>query len=466
MPDAGKPFEKQPKEEKAAKELEKNMRMMNRLLPVQESFDLIQRTIVIGGRRAACYLVNGFVDDDTILKIMDSLLKLKPEDLPQDAAGFADACIPYAEVETLKAYDAILKNILSGVACLFVDGYAAAFAVDCRTYPARSVEEPEKDKSLRGSRDGFVETIVYNTAMIRRRIRDPHLVMSMMEVGRTSRADVAVCYLDGRADKELLRNIKDAIQSIDTNDLRMNQQSLAECLYKKKWGNPFPKFKFTERPDTAAACLNEGKIVILVDNSPSAMILPTSVYDMVEEANDYYFPALTRVYLKLSRGLITVLTVFLTPVFLLFMQNLRWLPAAFAFVAVQDTVNIPLIFQLLILEIAIDGLRLAALNTPSMLSTPLSVIAGLVMGEFSVQSGWFNSEVMLYMAFVAVANYTQPNFELGYALKFMRLQLLVLTALFNWVGFLAGTLVVAGCICFNRTLSGRSYLNMKIAPHS
>ena len=252
------------------------------------------------------------------------------------------------------------------------------------------------------------------------------------------------------------------LKSIKTDDLRMNQQSLAECLFKRKWFNPFPKFKFTERPDTAAACLLEGKVVIMVDNSPSAMILPTSIFDIIEEANDYYFPTLTGIYLKTARGIITLLTIFLTPVFLLFMQNLNWLPEIFAFVAVKDTVNIPLIFQLLILELAIDGLRLAALNTPSMLSTPLSVIAGLVMGEFSVQSGWFNSEVMLYMAFVAIANYTQPNFELGYALKFMRLLLLVLTAMFNWIGFLIGCVIVICSICFNKTLSGRSYLNVKL----
>ena len=135
---------------------------------------------------------------------------------------------------------------------------------------------------------------------------------------------------------------------------------------------------------------------------------------------------------------------------------------AFSFVALQDTVNIPLIYQLLILELAIDGLRLAALNTPSMLSTPLSVIAGIVLGEFSVQSGWFNSEVMLYMAFVAVANYTQPNFELGYALKFMRLLLLILTAIFNWIGFLAGTIIVFCSIIFNRTVSGRSYVKVRV----
>lgn len=441
---------------------EENAAYMTQVLPLRQSFDMIQRDIVIGGRMSSFYFIDGFTKDETMLKIMDSLLKVEENNMPADATQFSRECIPYVEVDILGDFDQVFKNLLSGVTCLFIDGYESCIAIDCRTYPARSVEEPDKDKSLRGSRDGFVETIVFNTALMRRRIRNPNLVMEMMEVGDSSRTDVAVCYMSDRVDQELLTNVSNRIQSIQTDDLRMNQQSLAECLFKRKWYNPFPKFKFTERPDTAAACLLEGKVVILVDNSPSAMILPTSIYDMIEEANDYYFPTLTSIYLKISRSLINLMTIFLTPVFLLFMQNLNWLPEVFAFVAVKDTVNIPLIWQLLLLEVAIDGLRLAALNTPSMLSTPLSVIAGLVMGEFSVASGWFNSEVMLYMAFVAVANYTQPNFELGYALKFMRLALLVLTALFNWIGFVAGSILIICCICFNRTLSGRSYLNVKL----
>lgn len=451
-----------PDTKKVTASREENAAYMNRILPVKDSFDIIQRDMMIGERMASFYFIDGFTKDEVMLKIMDSLMKIAKDDMPADATQFSRQCIPYVEVDILGDFDQVLKNILSGVTCFFIEGYEAAIAIDCRTYPARSVEEPDKDKSLRGSRDGFVETIVFNTALMRRRIRDPHLVMEMKEVGDSSRTDVAVCYMEDRVDKELLKNVSDRIEKIKTDDLRMNQQSLAECLFKRKWYNPFPKFKFTERPDTAAACLLEGKVILLVDNSPSAMILPTSIYDMIEEANDYYFPTLTSVYLKISRTLINILTVFLTPVFLLFMQNLNWLPDVFAFVAVKDTVNIPLIFQLLMLEIAIDGLRLAALNTPSMLSTPLSVIAGLVMGEFSVKSGWFNSEVMLYMAFVAVANYTQPNFELGYALKFMRLQLLVLTALFNWIGFVMGCIVVVCSLCFNKTLSGRNYLNIKL----
>ena len=341
-----------------------------------------------------------------MLKIMTSFFSVTEEKMPDSATEFSRLLVPYVEVDTLSEFDGIIKNLLSGTTCLFVDGYGACIVIDCRTYPARGVDEPYNDKSLRGPRDGFVETIVFNTALMRRRIRDPHLIMKMTEIGESSRTDVAICYMDDRVDQELLKNLNSRLEKIHVDALRMTQQTLAEELFKRKWFNPFPKFKFTERPDTAASCLLEGKVVILVDNSPSAMILPTSILDMIEEANDYYFPTITNVYLKVSRALITIATVFVTPLFLLFMQNLEWLPEVFAFVAIKDTVNIPLIFQLLILELAIDGLRLAAMNTPSMLSTPLSVIAGIVMGEFSVRSGWFNSEVMLYMAFVAVANYT------------------------------------------------------------
>ena len=451
-----------PDTRKVTASIKENVAYMNQVLPVEESFDIVQREMTVGGREASFYFINGFVNDESMLKIMDSLFGVKAENMPGSVTAFVKECIPYVEVNVIGDFDQVFRNLLSGTACFFVDGYEACIVIDCRSYPARSVDEPDKDKSLRGSRDGFVETIVFNTALMRRRIRDSHLVMQMLEVGKSSRTDVAVCYMSDRVDKELLDNVMSRLKSIRTDALRMNQQSLAECLFKRKWFNPFPKFKFTERPDTAAVCLLEGKVVIMVDNSPSAMILPTSVFDIIEEANDYYFPTLTGIYLKITRGLIALMTVFLTPVFLLFMQNLNWLPKVFAFVAVKDTVNIPLIFQLLLLEIAIDGLRLAALNTPNMLSTPLSVIAGLVMGEFSVASGWFNSEVMLYMAFVAVANYTQPNFELGYALKFMRLLLLVLTAMFNWIGFLAGCIIVICSICFNKTLSGRSYLNVKL----
>ena len=378
--------------------------------------------------------------------------------MPETAHEFLDKFIPYFEVDLLQDEKTILKHILSGAPCLFLDGYDCGISIDCRTYPARSIDEPDKDKVMRGSKDGFVETVVFNTALIRRRIRDPKLRMEMFEIGDSSRTDVVISYMEGRADEKLLNKLRERLNNLKVDALSLNQESLAEALYESTWLNPFPNFKYCERPDSTAASLLEGQIAILVDNSPAVMLLPTSVFDIMEEANDYYFPPVTGTYIRITRFLINLITWLMTPTFLLFVLNPEWLPPAFEFILIKEPQNIPLFWQFLILELAIDGLRLASINTPTMLSTPLSVVAGLVIGEFAVSSGWFNSEAMLYMAFVAIATYAQTSFEMGYALKFMRLQLLILTQIFGLWGYIAGILVTFCAVAFNKTLSGRNYL--------
>lgn len=438
--------------------LKENMDFLNQKLDIDKNFDLVYRVIQIGGREACMYFVDGFCKDELMQKMLQRFMDIKPEELPENAHEMSKKCVPYVEVDLQSDFSQIIYFIMSGVFALFIDGYDQCILIDSRTYPARSVSEPEKDKALRGSKDGFVETIVFNTALIRRRIRSTNLRMEMFHAGNSSQTDIVLCYMENRVDQKFLEQIRKRIQNIKVDALTMNQESLAECLYQKKWYNPFPKFKFTERPDTASAQILEGDVVILVDNSPSAMITPTSVFDVIEEADDYYFPPITGTYLRLTRFLIAILTYLLTPTFLLLTQHLEWIPAGFTFIEVKDTVNIPLIWQFLLLELAIDGLRLAAVNTPNMLSTPLSVMAALVLGEFSVNSGWFNSEVMLYMAFVAIANYTQASYELGYAIKFMRILALILTALFDIWGYIAALLVMVIALVSNKTISGKSYI--------
>ena len=255
-----------------------------------------------------------------------------------------------------------------------------------------------------------------------------------------------------------VEKLRSRINGLEVDALTMNQESLAECIYHGKWFNPFPKFKYTERPDAAAAGILEGKVAVLVDNSPSAMLLPATLFDIMEEADDFYFPPVTGTYLKISRFLIGMLTLFLTPLWLLLMQNPQWIPPSLEFIKVREAVNVPLILQLLILELSIDGLKLAAINTPSMLTTPLSVIAALVIGEFTVKSGWFNAETMLYMAFVSIANYMQASYELSYAFKFMRILLLLLTWAFQAWGLAAGVVLLCILVAGNKTVSGESYL--------
>lgn len=444
--------------EQLTNRLDYNMDRMKELLYLDSNFDIVYRVMDIGGRAACFYFVDGFTKDDILQKLMQFFLDKKPGDMPENAHELSKEMIPYGEVDLVGDFDKITKNLLSGVSILLIDGYEKAFAIDCRTYPSRGVEEPEKDKVMRGSRDGFVETLVFNTALIRRRIRSTKLTMEIYNVGTSSQTDIVISYMKDRVDKRVLEEVKRRIQGITIDSLTMNQESLAECLYRHKWYNPFPKFKFSERPDTTAASILEGNIVILVDNSPSAMILPTSVFDIIEDADDYYFPPVTGSYLRLSRFIINILAVLMTPTFLLFMMRTDWIPEWLNFIRIKDPINIPLIFQFLILEFAIDGLRLASLNTPSMLSTPLSVVAGIVLGDFTVSSGWFNSETMLYMAFVAIANYTQSSFELGYALKFMRIILLILTSIFHIYGYFIGIAFTIAVIISNKTISGRSYI--------
>lgn len=440
-------------------------KLLTEMLRSDESFDLIDREIDIGSRRASLFFIDGMVKDEVMEKIMEFFYAVEDFNDLHDAEAFMKKRVPYVEVAVVDDPQKICTDILSGIMMLLIDGYDAAISLDVRTYPARETAEPEKDKVLRGSRDGFVETLVMNTALIRRRVRDPNLTMRIFSVGSRSKTDVVVCYMDDKVDHKLLKGICEKIQSVQVESLTMSQQSLAEAIYRHRWYNPFPKFKYSERPDTAAASVLEGNIVILVDNSPSAVILPTSIFDIMEEADDYYFPPITGTYLRLSRYIVTFITLILTPVWLLCLQNPQLVPQGLRFILIDDPINVPILWQLLILELAIDGLRLASVNTPSTLSTSLSVIAAIVVGDFAVQSGWFNAEALLYMAFVAIANYSQPSLELGYALKFLRIILLVFTALFNIWGFIGGLVLVFLLLVCNRTISGKSYLYPLIPFH-
>lgn len=440
------------------KNISKTIPQIKSTLNSQECFDVVYREITIGEKEAALLFIDGFAKDEIIQKLLESLSSVESIKNLNDAQTFIKKYITCAEVSEENSINSISLAILSGLTAFVIDGLDKVILLDIRSYPQRKTSEPEKDRVLRGSRDGFVETLVSNTALIRRRIRSSHLCMKIFNVGKTSKTDVVMCYMDDRADKNLVKNLSDKIKNLNIDSLTMNQQTLAEALYKNKWYNPFPKIKYSERPDSTAASIIGGNIIILVDNSPFAAIIPTSVFDLMEQADDYYFPPVTGIYLRLSRYIITFLTLFVTPVWLLAMQNPEYVPTWLSFIITTKELNVPIIWQLLIIEFSIDGLRLAAMNTPPALNTPLSIIGGIILSDFAVSSGWFISETLLYMAFVAIANYSQSNLELGYALKFMRIILLILTATLNIIGFIIGIILVSIMIISNRTISGKSYL--------
>lgn len=435
-----------------------NLQIISDALRSEQSFDLVKRDLIIADRKAALFFIDGLLKDDITEKILEFFYKNVKFENFKSALYFAQSAVPYVEVEVTSDLKKICTDVLSGISALIVEGFTEVILLDTRTYPQRSTSEPDNDKVLRGSRDGFVETLINNTALIRRRIRDTNLTVKAYSVGTQSHTDIAVIYMENKVDKKLLANLDKRLKAIDVPSLTMNQQSLVEALYKNLWYNPFPKVKHTERPDTTASAILDGNIVILVDNAPSALLLPTSIFDVLEEADDYYFPPVTGTYLKLARYFITIITVLITPLWLLALQNPDYCPEFFRFVLLDEPQNLPVFWQLILMEVGIDGLRLAALNTPNSLTTPLSIIGAIALSEFAVESGWVSMEAILYMALVTVANFTQPNFELGYSFKFCRVLLLVLTYIFNVWGFIIAFIINLVLLCTNRTLSSKSYL--------
>ena len=429
-------------------------------LKPDKSFDIIKRELEIGGRRAALNFIDGFIKDEVYEKILEFLYKQTPEDIAKitDMTQFARLKMPYVEVDSTNDKEAAVTAVLSGPSVLIVEGISDALMIDTRTYPARGVDEPQKDKSLRGARDGFVETLVMNTAMIRRRIRDSRLRMEYMQIGKGTKLDVAISYLDGVADEKVLGILRKKLKAMELNGASMTSQAIAEKLQKSAFFNPFPKFKTTERPDYASACIFDGRIVLVMDNSPSVMIMPIALSDFFRETDDYYFQPIVASYTRIIRMAVSIANVIITPLYLLLVNNPQIVPSWLDVIMPNDTGQIPLFLQFLILEFMVDGLRLASLNTPDSLSNSLGIVGGLLLSQFAIDAGWFITEAILFMAFITIASFSLPSFEMGYAMKFERLLLLVLTRLLGIWGFAGGIIFIFICMLLIKTLSGRNYL--------
>ena len=436
-------------------------------LRVSESFDLRQRFSLVADRRVCLFFVDGFVQSEALEKQLTAFLGAEAEKLRgvDRAETFIDRFITHAQASVCVSREEGLRRVLAGSTLMVVEGLESCILVDARGYPTREVGEPETDRVMRGSRDGFVEPLMQNAALIRRRLREPSLTFEMLPVGTVSSTEVCLCYMVDRVDEQSLARLRKKITSITVPALSMGQESLAECILPRQWYNPFPRIRYSERPDAAAACIAEGQIVVLVDNSPAAMLMPTSIFAFSQDTNDYYFPPIVGSYLRLVRGLIFTSTMFITPLWYWLVKNPESIPKSLSFMRIKETIAIPLFVQLLLVEVLIDALKLASLNTPTSLSNALSLVGALLFGEFAVNAGLFVPELLAYMAFVSIATFTQPSRELTYAFKLCRLFLLLLVRLLDGWGLLLGGVILAVLLLTTRTPTGGGYLFPVIPFH-
>ena len=438
-------------------DFQRNAERLDALLGTERCYDVISRDLYAGRRHCRVYTIDGYGDDAVIERILDHLLGVTSTVEAQTMQEFVDHYVSFGEVDVENDLEKAVTGVFLGKTLLLAEGFAECALIDAKQFPARSVEEPSSGKVLRGAHDGFIETLVVNTALLRRRIRDPHLTLEGHQISEKSRADVVLCYLEHKVDRDLLEEIRRKLAAIDIQSVSMSQESIAEAMMKPQWWNPFPNVRYTERPDVATACIMEGSIILLVDNSPAAMILPTYFFDFVQEANDFYFPPLIGSYLRILRYVVFALTLFITPVWYALVKS-GTTEGALHFLAIAEDYEVPLLAQLLFAEFIVDLIKLTSLNTPPVFSNSFSMIGALVLGDFAVQAHWLVPEVLAYMAFVAIANFAQPSYELGYTFKLLRLMLLLFVAALDWLGLALGCAAIVALLATNKPIAGKSYL--------
>ncbi len=439
------------------KKLEENIKFIDELFNQPKTFDLVQRKFIIGGKEACLVFIDGMANGELLAEIMKVLLKTERENICVDAIKkiLAQSMIAI-EGESIEDLNEGILEVLAGPQLLLIDGESRGIVIDARTWLSRSPEEPELEKATRGPGDGFVETMIFNLASIRRRIRDPKLRAEPFKIGKRSRNDVSLVYIEDIANSELVSNIRKKLEKIRVDGIPLGDKNIEECLVGKSL-NPLPRVRYTERPDSAAAHLLEGNVVILVDNSPTALILPAPFMAHTQSFEEYRQSAIMGTYLTILRTLAIPVSMLLPPLWLLVSIQSEILPESLKFIGPKEVGAINLGLQFILVSIGIDLIRMASIHTPNTLATSLGLIGALMLGELSVSVGLFSSEVIFYMAISAIATFTIPGYELALVIKLCRFFLLFLVVFFKLWGFLFGLGVIL--IFFVRTKSfGVPYL--------
>ncbi|GBF10876.1 spore germination protein [Tepidibacillus sp. HK-1] len=437
---------------KLTKHLDENVKLINEILGVGKSFDVIHRELHYAGLDFALYFVDGFAKDDIMNRIMQYLGKLEHEKLVSNPVKkLLGQHIGYLEVELTDDVKKIVTQVLSGPLALLVEGEEKAILIDARTYPARGPEEPDIERVVRGSRDGFVETLIFNTALTRRRLRDPSLRMEYMQIGERSKTDMAIAYLEDVANPDLVELIKKKLSNIEIDGLPMAEKTLEEYLFKNHW-NPYPMVRYTERPDVATVHLLEGHVLIYVDTSPSVMITPTTLFHHVQHAEEYRQKPILGAYLRWVRFFAMIVSVFLLPLWYLVVNNPSLLSKELQFIEPNKVGEISIFWQFMIAELGLDILRMAAVHTPSALATAMGLIAAIVIGQMAVDVGLFTKEVILYISIAGIGTFATPSYELSLANRVVRIGLLLIIYLFGTVGFIIGIVLWFLLLVFSKSL--------------
>jgi stage V sporulation protein AF len=417
------------------------------------SFDFGVRKLKILKKDVHFYFVTGLCDTRFIIETVEELVAINDhERLSADLFKIVENRLVNQSVQPVKTINEMVDLVLSGLIVVVIEGENTALAVDVRSYPGRSPQEPDTEKVVRGSRDGFTENIIINTALTRRRIRDERLRFEMLKVGERSYTDVSLCYIQDIADPDLVNILRKELEAIAVDGIPMGDKTVEEFILKQGL-NPYPLVRYTERADVAAAHLLEGHVIIYVDTSPSVIIAPTTYFHHVQHAEEFREAPIMGTFVRWSRFLGIIASIYLLPLWLLFVLEPSLLPEPLSFIGPNEMTNIPIIVQIFLADFGLEFLKLAAIHTPTPLSTAMGLIAAVLIGQIAIDVGLFVPEVILYVAVAGIGTFTTPSYELSVANKISRMVLLILVSLFHTPGFVIGATLLFIHLVSTRTLN-------------
>ncbi|WP_195571080.1 spore germination protein [Paenibacillus sp. 1001270B_150601_E10] len=439
------------------KHLREVKRVLKEVVGLGESFDVILREMTFGEHNVGIFYLNGFAKDEVMTMILARLTMLDKSQLSSNALrAFFECYIPHIQVEKVTKLSEAINKVLAGGSAFFIEHERTALIADVKTFPGRGPDEPSLERVVRGARDGFTETLLTNVSLVRRRLRDPGLKYEMVQVGRRTRTDVCIAYIDDVADLRLVESVRNKIKKVNLAGLPLADKQLEEAIINKGW-NPYPLVRYSERPDSVAAHLMDGSVVLFVDTSPSVMILPTTFFDLCQHAEENRQTPFIGTYLRAVRFIGIFASLFLLPLWLLLVMQPELKPAFLQIVGPHENAKLPIILQFLLAELGIDLLRMAAVHTPTPLATAIGLVAAILLGDIAVQTGVFVNEVILYMSVAAIGMFATPSYELSLANRIIRLVLLVAVAAFKVPGFVIGTTLYIVWLAIHRSYNS-SYL--------
>lgn len=418
--------------------IEANESFMQSKLGIGTSYDVDYRELIILQQKVQLYYINGLVDDTSIVQILKVLVEINDHECEESKlAAIIENRLMNQQVDQVKKMDVLLDELLNGLVVVFVDGIRHAYIVDVRHYPGRQPEEPDTERVIRGSRDGFTENIVENSALIRRRIKDVSLRNEIVRVGTRSKTDISITYLASVTNESWIEQVKDKINTIHVDGIVMADKALEEYFVNHHF-SPFPFVRYTERPDVASQHLLQGYVVLIVDTSPSVIILPTTYFDLLEHAEEYRQTPAVGTFTRWIRVLAVLMSILLLPTWYLLASHPSLLPDKLSFIGPDEVGNVPLIIQVLIADFGVELMRMAAVHTPTPLATALGLIAAVLIGEIAVDVGLFVPEIILYVAISTIGTYVTPSYELSVANKFIKYFLMLTIIVLGKTGFIIG----------------------------